>query len=676
MFFKMAIKNVKRSFKDYTIYFLTLTFAVCIFYSFNSINAQTTVLKIGKSSLSYMKTLINLISLASIFISFILGGLIVYANNFIVKRRKKELGIYMTLGMGKSKISKILLYETFIIGILSLVVGLILGIIVSQGLSVVTAKLFALNMNGFKFIISFSAIGKTIMYFGIAFIIVMIFNQIIISKYKLIDMLNASKKNENIKVKNPVTSVSIFLLSVLILGFAYNQVIKVGLFPTDPKFMLSVILGMLGTLLFFYSLAGFFIHMVQRNKKIYLKNLNIFILRQVNNNIKTNFISMAAICLMLFVTIVCLFTMFSYKANLDKTLKGNNLFDASATMNISDDVQKTQTIKDVLKKLDFKFSDSEKHVFFNEYQINLQVGDLLNKYINQNNINNLEKKSDDGNISVIRVSDYNAIIRLSNQQKTTLKNNELLVASNYGDKIQSMNKFMQNEHTIKINNKPYIIKNKDIIKQNIENRVSNLDFFYLVVPDDLSEVLTLSATKIDIKFGDKNSNESEKKFATLFDNFNIGKYDKEKLGNTYGFTGFTKEQTNAGVYGNSAVIVFLGLYVGIVVLISSAAVLAIQQLSEASVSLERYKTLKKIGVTDKIINKTIFVQTLICFIFPFVLAVIHSIVGIILTNNAFETHNKSVIASSSLMISLIIVIIYGGYFYTTYVGYKNIVKNS
>ena len=136
MFFKMAIKNVKRSFKDYTIYFLTLTFAVCIFYSFNSINAQTTVLKIGKSSLSYMKTLINLISLASIFISFILGGLIVYANNFIVKRRKKELGIYMTLGMGKSKISMILLYETFIIGILSLVVGLVLGIIVSQGLSV------------------------------------------------------------------------------------------------------------------------------------------------------------------------------------------------------------------------------------------------------------------------------------------------------------------------------------------------------------------------------------------------------------------------------------------------------------------------------------------------------------------------------------------------------------
>jgi len=489
-------------------------------------------------------------------------------------------------------------------------------------------------------------------------------------------MLNASKKNENIKVKNPIVSVSIFLLSVGILGFAYSLVIKVGLYPTDRKFMLAVILGMLGTLLFFYSLAGFFIHMVQKNKKVYLKNLNIFILRQVNNNINTNFVSMAAICLMLFVTIVCLFTMFSYKSNLDKSLKGNNLFDASQAMKISENGQKTQNIKDALKKLNFKFNDSEKYVFFNEYQINLQVGDLLNKYVDQNNKNNLEKNSDDGNISVIKVSDYNEIIQLRNEPKITFENNEVLVASNYGDKIESMNKYMKNENIIMINNKPYIIKNKEIIKENIENRASNLDFFYLVVPDGLSEGLTLSATKMDVKFGDKNSDKSEEKFATLFKNFSSGKYDQDKLGYIEGFTGFTKEQTNATVYGNSAVIVFLGLYVGIVVLICSAAVLAIQQLSEASSSINRYNSLKKIGVTDKLINKTILVQTLICFIFPFALAVIHSIVGIILTNNAFETHNRSVIGSSSLMISLIIVIIYGGYFYATYEGYKNIVRNS
>ena len=140
MFYKMALNNVKRSFKDYSIYFLTLTFAVCIFYSFNSIEAQTSVLEISKSTKSYMVTLNKLIAGTSVFVSFVLGGLIIYANNFLVKKRKKKFGIYMTLGMSKGKISRILIMETFLIGLLSLFVGLLLGIIVSQGLSAITAK--------------------------------------------------------------------------------------------------------------------------------------------------------------------------------------------------------------------------------------------------------------------------------------------------------------------------------------------------------------------------------------------------------------------------------------------------------------------------------------------------------------------------------------------------------
>ncbi|WP_407371840.1 FtsX-like permease family protein [Carnobacterium sp.] len=674
MIFKMAVNNVKKSFKDYTIYFLTLTFSVCIFYSFNSIHAQTAVLEVGKSSLSYMQTLTNLISITSIFISFILGGLIVYANNFIIKRRTKELGIYMILGMGKNKMSKIFIYETLIIGGLSLGVGLFLGIIASQGVSVITANLFALNMTSFNFILSIEAIIKTVLYFGIAFIVVIVFNQVIISKYKLINMLNASKKNEDTKVKNPIISVIVFLLSVGMIGISYDLVIKVGLFPRETEFLLSVILGILGTLLCFYSLAGFFILIVQKNKKIYLKELNIFTLRQVNNKINTNFVSISVICLMLFVTMVSLFTMFSYKANLDESIEGNTSFDASAVLYTTQMNDEGDYIEEALNKLNFNFSESEDYLFFNQYEINLQVADLVSKYIDLNDVNDLETKADDRNIKVITVADYNAVIQLKNKQKVTLKNNEVLVVSNYGDKIESINKFMENEQSININSKQYNIKNKDLIIENIENQPHNTDFFYLVVPDNLSKELTLAATRLNVKFDDSNRKESAIKFATLFDNFNTigGEFTQE-----VGFIeGYTKEQATAILYGNSAIIVFLGLYVGSIVLISSAAVLGIQQLSEANTSLDRYKALKKIGVTEKMINKTIFIQTLIAFIFPFVLAVIHSIVGIIVINNAFETRNKSVIGSSSLMISLVIAIIYGGYFYVTYVGYKNIVKGS
>ncbi|WP_330566191.1 FtsX-like permease family protein [Romboutsia sp. Marseille-P6047] len=176
MYSNMALKNVKKSFKDYSIYFLTLTLAVCIFYSFNSIKSQKAMIQMNASGKEYTETLVKIISYVSVFVAFILGSLILYANNFLIKKRKKELGIYMTLGMSKNKISRILILETIIVGILSLISGLVLGLIASQGLSILVSKLFEFQMSGYTFIISKTAILKTILYFGIMFLVVMIFN--------------------------------------------------------------------------------------------------------------------------------------------------------------------------------------------------------------------------------------------------------------------------------------------------------------------------------------------------------------------------------------------------------------------------------------------------------------------------------------------------------------------
>ncbi len=215
MFFKISKNNVKRSFKDYAIYFLTLTFGVCIFYSFNSIESQKALFSLNSGQSEIMTLINNLISGISVFISFVLCGLILYANNFLIKKRKKEFAIYMTLGMKKSEISKILLFETFIIGLISLIVGLFIGVILSQGLSVLTAKMFEIPMVDYKFIISVSAILKTILYFSIIFIFAMIFNVAIISKYKLIDMINSSKKSESVKIRNNIFNIILFILSII-----------------------------------------------------------------------------------------------------------------------------------------------------------------------------------------------------------------------------------------------------------------------------------------------------------------------------------------------------------------------------------------------------------------------------------------------------------------------------
>ncbi|NYB95852.1 ABC-type antimicrobial peptide transport system permease subunit [Clostridium beijerinckii] len=222
MYFKLAFGNIKKSYKDYTIYFLTLILAVCIFYSFNSIDSQKALFDIKSSNANYIEKLTVTMSYFSMFVSVILGSLILYANNFLIKKRKKELGIYMTLGMGKRKISKILVTETSMVGAISLVAGIILGIAASQVLSTLILKLFDVSMNEYRFTVSINAIGKTILYFGIMFLLVMIFNVFVVSKYKIIDLLAADRKNEKMKFKNPYIYLAAFVLSIISLVAVYK----------------------------------------------------------------------------------------------------------------------------------------------------------------------------------------------------------------------------------------------------------------------------------------------------------------------------------------------------------------------------------------------------------------------------------------------------------------------
>ena len=235
MYSKIAIKNVRKSFKDYSIYFLTLTLAICIFYSFNSIESQKALMEMNASTKSHVEMLKNMISYMSVFVSVILCSLILYANNFLVKKRNKELGIYMTLGMEKVKISKILVFETIIVGIVSLVSGLILGLLVSQGLLILLLKLFEFNMSEYSFVISIPAIIKTIVYFGIIFLLVMIFNIYLISKYKMIDLLIVERKTEDIKFKNPFVYMITFVSCFIFLFTVYNTTNHIIINLIDDK---------------------------------------------------------------------------------------------------------------------------------------------------------------------------------------------------------------------------------------------------------------------------------------------------------------------------------------------------------------------------------------------------------------------------------------------------------
>lgn len=677
MYFKIALNNVRKSFKDYSIYFLTLTLGVCIFYAFNSIGDQKAFLELGKRQAEYIKVLQGLISGISVFISCVLGGLILYANNFLVKKRKKELGIYMTLGMGKNKISKILTYETALVGIISLVVGLGVGIIVSQGISAFVSKLFQVSLSDYKFLLSTDAILKTVLYFGIIFILVMIFNTFVISKYKLIDMLTAAKKNEDIKIKNPILTAIIFFISLGLLGVAYKLVIKVGLNPTDRMFLVSIVLGILGTLLLFFSLAGFVLYVLQRNKNVYLKGLNIFVLRQMNSKINTNFLSMTVICLMLFLTISTLATGLSFKNALEKGLENTTPFDASATYYIDED-SKIKTVEESIKELGFKFNPQDKIVSYNEYKLEkTNLESLLNKNAEGKNIKDIVEAMTYKGTNAISISSYNDIRALSGEKSVSLANNEVLISSNLGEVENTLKNILKNNEKIEIDGKEYKIANNaligegKVIKEAFESTGMTNNFFTLIVPDNIVSNLKPIANKININFP-KNSNEEER-VQKLFNEYRDGIVDLDK----YGFVnGYTKARIYEDNNGMTNIVLFIGIYLGIIFLISSTAVLALQQLSEASDSIDRYKSLRRIGVSQKMINKSIFTQVSIYFGLPLVVALVHSVVAIKVVNGFLTIFNKPDIGASSLVTTLIMVIVYGGYFYATYAGYKSTVKNA
>ncbi|WP_192859141.1 FtsX-like permease family protein [Clostridium botulinum] len=659
MYSKIALKNIKKSYKDYTIYFLTLILAVCIFYSFNSIESQKVLIEI-----EFMSAIMKAISGVSVLVSIILGGLIVYANNFLIKRRKKELGMYMILGMGKRKISRILVTETFIVGVISLVGGLILGIGASQGLSTFTLKLFNVGMDEYKFIISTSAIGKTILYFGTMFLLVMIFNVFVISKYKVIDLLIANIKNEDIKFKNPFIYLLTFVLCVISLGFSYKSLLEIP-FDLERNMSMPIALAIVGTVLFFFSLAGVILYVTNKNKKIYFKGLNMFVLKQMNSKVNTNFTSMSLICLILFITIVVLSTGINFKKVEEEGRRKITPFDASVTLyNKDENKNQKNHIEDMLNKIDFKKSKNEKYAIYNDYYAGLKASELLK--IKERNFARY-------NVYFSKISDYNKILKLKGEKEITLNKSEVLILSSSGGAINLINEKLKSNRRINIKGKEYLIKNDKVIEENLKTSSRADNPCTVVINDELVSDYKISSSVLNVMYLDKNREENNKKYNKINDNYIKDEYKNLDIS----IDAITKDEVYSKSNGITSMMLFIAIYLRIVFLITSMAVLALQQLSEASDSIERYKALKRIGANKKMIDKTIFIQTLMYFSLPVILALIHSMVVIKIINDLTSMIiNTANFRYSILITVLIFVIVYLEYFYITYAGYKNIVKRN
>lgn len=670
MFFKLALNNVRKSIKDYTIYFLTLSFGICIFYVFNSIESQEAMLKLNQSQRAIIQVLSEVIGYVSVFIAVILGFLIIFANKFLIKRRKKELGLYMTLGMEKGKISRILILETIIIGIVSLVVGLSVGIFLSQGLSVVTAHLFAVDMKDFTFVFSESAFFKSILYFGIIYFVVMIFNTITISKYKLINLLIGSKKNETLRIKNIWLSVCLFVLSVISLGIAYRCIIKNGMMTIDSVFWTAIIMGSVGTLLFFLSLSGFLLKVVQSNKKLYFKNLNMFVLRQLNSKINTTFISMSVICIMLLVAIGTLSTGIAINGALTKDLKNITPFDVTVE-NYSYNAEKeqreiglkTESLAKALQDYGLDFNRYVKdYVEFRQYRTELTMKDILPKKIDGISKEKLEiiKKEP---ISVMTLSDYNKVLALQGKEPIHFAKNQFALNCNVSGAKEYVQEFIEKKGTIQFGGQELFAYKKELLSYSVITSSLAMDAGTVILNDELLQNAEEVYSALNIMLKDE----------SYQSNFTQEMKNVNQKSDIY-FQCTTKERVYEQNVSLSAIVTFLALYIGFVFLITCAAVLALQQLSEATDNAERYSLLRKLGAENKMINRALFMQILIYFMMPLALAIVHSVVGISVASNLVKLYGNVDILSNTIFTATILIVIYGGYFVATYYSSKNIIR--
>lgn len=674
MLFKLSLKNISKSIKDYAIYFFTLILGVAIFYVFNAIDDQSVMMKVSSTTAEIIKLMTNVLSGVSVFVSIILAFLIVYASRFLIKRRNKEFGVYLTLGMSKKKISLILFIETLIIGIVSLVVGLGIGFLLSQLMSILVANMFEADLTRFQFVFSTNACIKTLIYFSIMYFVVMIFNTISISKCKLIDLMHFNKKSEKIKLKNPLFCTIVFIISCIALGFAYYQVTGgIEKMADVNSIFVPIGIGAVSTFFVFWSLSGLLLKIFISMKNTYYKGLNSFTLRQFSSKINTMTFSMTIICLMLFITICVLSSALSMKNSLNKNVIEFSPRDieiskpANVDLEVNDFTDKQienykLSFEEIFTKNGFDFKKFKNIVYFSLYADDyVTLKSTLGTYYKTVKKNYPFLRYDDY-IVLMKNSDYNNLANNFNLEKINLNSDQYAVVGNYKEMIDIKNEALKRNTEIIVNQRIYLPKYKKAINGFYEMGSQKSEIGFIVLPDEaLNENQKISNKMV----ADYNGNQDDiEKDVTSFLN-NTSKYI---------ITFNTKKDIRDASVGLGAVVTFLGLYLGITFLISCAAILALKELSESSDNVEKFVVLRKIGVDEQELNKALFKQIGIFFMFPLILAIIHSIFGVMFCNNILKTMGVSFNLKSVIITSLFIIFIYGGYFFITYICSKNIIK--
>ena len=670
MYARIALGNVRRSIRDFGIYFLTLVLGVAVYYAFNSVTQQSAVLKLSGNMRTLVQELGTIIRGVSIFVAVLLAFLVLFGNRFLIRRRKREFAIYLTLGMDRRHVSGIVAMESLAVGAGALVVGLAVGVLLSQALLYATARLFNTHVTGFGLMFSGQACAYTVMSFAIIFLVVGALNVLEVSRFRLIDLMNADRKGEKSLVRNLPLSVALFVVSLALIGVAYHELRVNGMYAIDWRFNLATALVSVGTFLLFFSVSGFLLRLGQSARGFYLRGLNMFALRQLSSRVNSAWVSISIVCAALFLAITSTCGGFAIVSSINQSVSAITHYDVSVAMystaqtsyaSDADDVSgsgKEALLKASIPDWDSLVADSARIDLYQDPSMRLNLKalrgdtgvalpDSFAKYTN-----GLDKVP----IYVVSLSQYNAILALRGDKPATLKANEALVTTDMNNMVSFWQRVALKREGFDFLGTAMRLRARSTTME-YQNSV-NTSVGTIVVPDAALESkraqLEPLSSLLNVKAADSRAE------ARLYKE--VVKAHQPGLLFAAGSKSTAKEE----VVGLTAIVGYLALYIGFVLFVSCAAILAIQQLSDVAESAPRYRVLFDLGAERSMVNHAILAQIATYFLFPLVVALAHSYVALGVLGGVIKSLGVLDFLRPLGVTMAIVLVLYGGYFLLTY----------
>ena len=725
MLCKIALGNVRRASKDYLVYLLTLTLAVTVFYAFNTISLQVDIAGVTKQNAGMGKTLGGLISGLTIFLGFVMGFLMVYANNFIMKRRKKEFGLYQVLGMSRGQVARIMALETFFVSLVSLVLGIILGVGLSQLMVFFTASLFKTQIADFHFFFSFGSFMLTVGCLVAIFLVTFVFNLRVVARTKIIDLMSASRRNENIKVHNPWISATVFVVGLAAIIVAYARLLDQGLpYDGSPEgmqdFLITTVTVVIGTILFFFGLSGFLLKALQGARGMYWRGLNMVTMRQLAAKVNTVSFSMAMIAMILFLAITAVTAGMSLASVMNESVERGTPFDytrvlvyfgpqsveeENAYAEANGEPTRYAVASEPIDMIEASKSDTvnggtaDAHPFdlsqvaggsvqVNVYDSTPRGADApivtLNQLCEETGMSMPSGVDATGTaelgLGVVRESEYNAYLRYRGMDEIDLGSDGYTIISDMGATLNDIYNAALSQG-VEIDFNGHTLRPvSDRVNENasaFQNAMFGMNTGTVVVPDAYVDEadLPLYMGYLMVDYADDITTEEGDAFIREHRTY-------APITNSAGeiVAGWGSEATRTESYESvdsmNGLISYLAIYIGFVLVVACAAILTIQQLSGVADAGPNYRILSELGTPTSQIMHSTLVQQAIFFVFPLVIGVAHSCVALSVIIKLVQLFGGFAIGGAVGLTAVIFVVAYGGYFFVTYLMSKGIVGDA